>query len=41
MSKQIVIEVSDEKYAKHQLVVGAIVGDASFLEARVAIHDVP
>lgn len=39
MSKQIVIEVSDEKYAKHPLVVGAIVGDASFLEAHVSIHD--
>lgn len=40
MSKQIVIEVSDEKYAKHALVVGAIVGDASFLEAKVRIKDV-
>lgn len=40
MSKQIVIEVSDEKYAKHPLVVGAILGDATFLDAKVRVEDV-
>lgn len=40
MSKQITIEVSDDKYAQHQLVIGAILGDATFLDAKVRVEDV-
>jgi len=40
VSKQITIEVSDDKYDSHPLVVGAILGDATFLDAKVRVEDI-
>lgn len=40
MTKQIVIEVSDETYYEQFTVIGSIIGDATYLEAAIEIRDV-
>lgn len=40
MTKQIIIEVSDDKWHSHMKIVGEIIGAAHFLEADVQIEEV-
>lgn len=40
MTKQIRIELSDDKYARHFRQVGEIIGIATFLEADVEVEEV-
>lgn len=40
MTKQITIEMSDEKWEKHFNVVGEIIGAAHFLEANIEVEEV-
>lgn len=40
MTKQLIIEVSDEKWDAHFQAVGDIIGAATFLEANIQIEEV-
>ena len=40
MTKQIIIEVDDDKYVDYPLIVGDIIGAATYLEAFIEIKEV-
>lgn len=40
MTKQVTIEMSDEKWETHFKAVGEIIGIATFLEANVEVEEV-
>lgn len=40
MTKQLIIEVSDEKWDAHLQAIGDIIGAATFLEANIQIEEV-
>ena len=40
MTKQIIIEVSDDKWDTYMSVVGEIIGAAHFIEANVQVEEV-
>jgi hypothetical protein len=40
LTKQIIIEISDEKFDQYTREVGEIVGIASFIEAEVLVKEV-
>lgn len=40
MTKQIIIEVSDEAYTEHFKVIGSIIGDATYIDADIEIREV-
>jgi len=40
MTKQVTIEMSDEKWDKHFQAVGEIIGIATFLEANIEVEEV-